>query len=70
MYHICITDQSDGSVVVDSMSDCIIGVVNHLESDESQSIAAICTNGRTLKANIVALLELASNVSRIASDGR
>lgn len=70
MYHICITDQSDGSVVVDSMSDCIIGVVNHPESDKSQSIAAICTNGRTLKANIVALLELASNVSRIASDGR
>ena len=70
MYHICITDQSNGSVVVDSMSDCIIGVVNHPESDECQSIAAICTNDRTLKANIVALLELASNVSRIASNGR
>ena len=70
MYHIRITDADDGSVVVDSMSDCIIGVVNHPESDESQSIAAICTNGRALKANIVALLELASNVSRIASDGR
>lgn len=70
MYHIRITDQSDGSVVVDSTSDCIIGVVNHPESDESQSIAAICTNGRTLKASMMALLELASNVSRIASNGR
>lgn len=70
MYHICITDQSDGSVVVDSMSDCIIGVVNHPESDKSQSIAAICTNGRTLKANMMALLELAGTVSRIASNGR
>ena len=70
MYHICITDQSNGSVVVDSMSDCIIGVVNHPESDTTQSIAAIGTNGRTLKANLMALLELADTVSSIARNGR
>lgn len=66
MYHICITDQSDGSVVVDSMSDCIIGVVNLPESNSTQGIAAICTSGKTLKANLVALLDHASTVSRSA----
>lgn len=68
MYHICITDQSNGSVVVDSMSDCIIGVVNHPESDSSKAIAAVRTNERTLKANMMALLELAATVSNIADN--
>lgn len=66
MYHIRITDQDTGSIVVDSVSDCIIGTVNHPDTDSTRSIAAIGTNGRTLKANMMALLELASEVSRIA----
>lgn len=62
MYHIRITDQSNGSVVMDSMSDCIIGVVNCPESDETSSVAAIRTNGRVLRANLAALLDLSDTV--------
>lgn len=69
MYHITITEKSTGAVLVDSDSDSILGVINHPDSDSTQSISAISaihTDGRTLKANILALLSLASTVSRIA----
>lgn len=66
MYHITITEKSTGAVLMDSYSDSIIVVVNRPDSDSTQSISAIHTDGRTLEANILALLHLASTVSRIA----
>lgn len=66
MYHITITEKSTGAVLMDSDSDSIIGVVNRPDCDSTRSISAIHTDGRTLKANILALLSLASTVSRIA----